>query len=472
ALAATDAQAAAFEAARQRLSKVQALLTELSATAQAADLRGLSSRDALERLQVVDEAFVQSELYAMRGRDFQGWRGERGPVLVAFGVSDAASLNAYLGQQFARIEALGKLAETYIAALDSAGAGSVLAQRWQAINRDLERYRLKNPNSSLLLLEQFLAQAGTEIDRGTCSAKLAGKAPASRVGDYFAERHAQLYGALLARCFELHFRDHQEQWEQFAGRFNRSLAGRHPFASIASREFQIADFDEVGEVLKAFDPVQRLLKENRVESNTGFAMPGQAARRFVAQFERVRDFLAPLYPTEEGAQRGYDLSVEFRSNQSAEIEGNKIIDWRLEVGDQSIQQRDPPRTLRWEYGMPVSLVLRLAKDSPLAARGDGLQPALTTDGQTVNYRFTDPWALFTLAQRQKEAETVQRADGRSQLLKFEFPLAPVVAGDAAKLPAGAAARVFVRLALTPAGKKTPVLWPASLPVRAPEWNQP
>lgn len=471
-LSATDAQPVTFEATRQRLAKVQALLLELGAPTQAADLRALASRDALERLQMVNDAFARSELYAMRGRDFQSWRGERGPVLAGFGVLDAASLTAYLAQQFARVETLGKLAETYINALDSAGAGSVLAQRWQAINRDLDRYRLKNPNSSLLLLEQFLAQAGAEVDRETCATKLVGKAPAKRVDDYFSVRHEQIYGALLARCFELSFREQQELWSQFANRFNRSLAGRHPFGNAVSREFQVADPDEVGELLKAFEPVQHTLKEVRVESNTGFATPGQAARRFVSQFERVRDLLAPLYPAEEGAPRGYDLSVEFRSNPSAEIEGNRIIDWSLEIGDQVIRQRDAPRTLRWEYGMPVALVLRLAKDSPLVARGDAQQPALSTDGPTISFRYTDPWALFTLAQRQKATETSQRQDGRTQLLKFDFPLGAAVAGDVSKVPDGGLARVFVRLALTPAGKKTPLLWPASLPVRAPEWNQP
>lgn len=473
AFAAGDTQAAAYDASRQRLNKIQALLTELGASARAEDLRALISRDAQERLALVDDAFSQSELYAMRGRDFQGWRGERGPMLAAFGVSDTASLTAYLGQQFARVESLGKLADTYIAALDGAGAGSVAAQRWQAINRDLERYRLKNPNSSLLLLEQFLGTTGAEIDRETCAAKLAGKAPANRVGDYFAERHAQIYSALLARCFELHFGDQQELYGQFAARFNRSLAGRAPFGSATGRDFQVADPADVGDLLRAFDPMQRALKDNRVESNTGFVTPGQGARRFTGQFERVRDFLAPLFPTEEGAVPGYDVSVEFRSNTAAEIEGSKIIDWSLEIGDQVLKQRDPPRALRWEYGMPVALVLRIAKDSPLVARADAQQPALVTDGQTVAYRFTDPWALLTLAQRQREQDaSQQRPDGRSQLLRFEFPLAALSAGDAAQAPAGGRARVFLRIGLSPAGKKTALLWPGAFPARAPEWNMP
>lgn len=469
-----DTQAAAYEASRQRLVKIQALLYELGAGSRAEDLRAMISRDAMQRLEAVDEAFNQSELYAMRGRDFQSWRGERGPMLAAFGVSDVGSLAAYLGQQFNRVETLGKLADSYIAALDGVGAGSVLAQRWQAINRDLERYRLKNPNSSLLLLEQFLGITGAEIDRETCGAKVAGKAPATRIGDYFADRHQQIYSALLARCQELQFGDQQELWTQFATRFNRSLAGRHPFGPATGRAFELADPADVNDLLRAFDPLSRALKENR-GADTGArnaGMPGAGARRFAEQFARSRDFLQPLFPSEEGAAPGYDLSVDFRANTMAEIEGNKIIDWSFEVGDQVLRLRDAPRTLRWEYGMPVALVLRIAKDSPLIARADPQQHALITDGQTVSFRFADPWALFTLAQRQREGDPAQRPDGRSQLLKFEFPLVAQSAGDAAQAPDGGRARVFLRVAASPAGKKNALIWPIAFPTRAPEWNMP
>lgn len=467
-----DAQAAAYDAARQRLQKVQALLAELGAAPRADELRALISRDALERLRFVDETFAKSELYAMRGRDFKAWRGERGPVLVAFGVADTASLTAYLAQQFSRTEALGKVADLYMTALDPAGASSVVAQRWQAISRDLERYRLKNPNSSLLLLEQFLASAGSDVDQESCVAKLAGKAPANRMGDYFSERHAQVYGALFARCVDLHFRAQQEQWMQFANRFNRVLATRHPFGGSLGKTFQVAEPEDVSELLKSFEPVARSLKDTRVESNTRFAVPGQAARRFVTQFEKVRDFMAPLYPTEEGVVAGYDVTVEFRSNVTAEIEGNKIIDWSLEMGDQVVKLRDGPRSLAWKHSSPIALVLRIAKDSPLVARADPQQPLLETDGQVITYRFSDPWALFTLLQRHRDVESSARQEGRSALLKFEFPLVAQNPGDAAMAPAGGRARVFMRLTVTPAGKKTPLAWPVSFPVRAPEWSLP
>ncbi len=72
---------------------------------------------------------------------------------------------------------------------------------------------------------------------------------------------------------------------------------------------------------------------------------------------------------------------------------------------------------------------------------------------------------------QREAQGAARTDARAQLLRFEFPLAP--AGVAASLaPEAARARVYLRLSISPAGKRAPLPWPGNFPVRAPEWSTP
>jgi type VI secretion system protein ImpL len=362
----------------------------------------------------------------------------------------------YLALQFSRAEILGRQSEIYLASLDSAAADTQLARRWQAINRELERYRLKNPNGSLVLYEQFLTSLGADTDRSNCTEKLLGKAPGSRPGDYFAERHLQVYNALLKRCTDLRLGEQRAQWTNFSDRFNRLLAGRQPFAVPSARYTPEADFNEVGQVLAGLP--------NSVP-------PGTAARRFVEQLGRVRTFLAPLYPTEEGALAGYDVGVEFRVNQLAEVEGNQVIDWTLEMGRQSLRLRDAPRPLRWEPGMPIKLTLRLANDAPLGPAADPTQPAMAVDGKSVSYQFSDVWSLVRMIQQQREPDPTGRADVRSQLLRLEFPLVSEV-GNAVKLlpiPAGRA-RVYLRLTLSPVGKRTAVAWPVTFPTRAPDFN--
>jgi type VI secretion system protein ImpL len=344
-----------------------------------------------------------------------------------------------------------------------------VVQRWRGIQRDLERYRLKNPNSSLVGLEQFLLTNSVDLDRLNCAEKLTSKGPGARPADYFGERYQQIYASLNGRCAELRTHDVQEQWAQFAGSFNRTLAGRQPFTQVASRDVPAADVEEVGQMIKTYDRVAPIFKHSAPE-NGRLPTTNAAARRFAEQFERVKAFLAPLYPAEEGAAAGYDVIPEFRANQGAEVDGNKVIDWTLEIGGQVARWRDPPKALRWEPGAPVTLTLRLAKDSPASPMPDLNQPAMQVEGKAVVFRFTDAWALLSMIQRQREPDTSAR-EARTQLLRLEFPLA-VASPDTRGAPLESRSRVYLRLTLSPVGKKTPVAWPGAFPVRAPEWSGP
>ncbi|MEM5365869.1 type VI secretion system protein [Paraburkholderia azotifigens] len=472
----SDQDSAAFDAARVRLARIEALLTELGANAQLEDLQMLVSADAIAHLQRVDNALTQSELYMTRqdnGGD--GVRGGRSPVLAAFGVADAAALAPYLDQQAARALSLGKQASVYLAALDASSATAPLVQRWQAINRDLERYQLKNPNSSLLRLEQFALSVAADPGPAGCMSKFTGRPSTNGEGDYFAILHARLYDRLLARCSESYVFDLRQRWANFASAFNETVAGRQPFDNssvihVATRADAVsADFGELGQVLKRYAPVSEAFHATR--ANTAQAsVAGGKLRQFIDNFDQVRTLLAPLYPSDDGAPNGYDLNVEFRANRGGEIAANQVIDWTLTVGSQSISMNDAPHTVHWDYGTPVSLVLRFAKDSPLTAMADPQQRALSTDGRTLTWQFSDPWALISFINRQRVADTSPRGDSTAQLLKFDFPLGTVDPANLALLPKQAHGRVFVRLALMPAGKKTPLPWPGSFPVRAPDWT--
>lgn len=460
----------AFDAARGRLVKVEALLDELGALSAADTLRRLVSADAGVRLRQIDKSLNQSDLYAIRGRDFSYWSGDKGPLLQAFGVPDVQALQQYLLLQFNRADALGKQAEIYLPSLDKVSTDSQLVNRWQAINRELERYRGKNPNSSLGLYEQFLLTAGADMDRSNCADKLIGKTPGNRPADYFAERHAQVYNALFRRCVELRSSEQMEQWNSLAGLFNSQLAGRAPFAIPGAKDTLDADYDDLSQLFKGSEKMARLLKDPVVAGGRN-STPSAAARRFSDQIERVRTFMAPLYPVEDGMVAGYDVAVEFRANQAGEMEGNKVIDWSLDVGPQTIKLRDTPRLLRWEPGMPLTLTLRLAKDIPGNALADPQQSAMSVDGKTVSYRYTDTWSLIRMVQRQREADPSGRGDLRTQLLRMEFPIGTGTEAGKGAQP-DTRAKVYLRLTLYPVGKRTPMAWPVTFPIRAPEFTGP
>ncbi|MFL9902082.1 type VI secretion system protein [Paraburkholderia fungorum] len=473
----TDTDSAGFDASRARLVRIEALLTEMNATAQVEDLDSLMSRDATAHLKLVDDALTQSELYTTRESvAYDGPHNGRSPVLVAFGVADSGALAVYLDQQSARALALGKQASAYLAALNATDAASPLAQRWQAIVRDLERYRLKNPNSSLLRLEQFVMTAAADPGAGGCMTKFAGRPSANGADDYFAALHARLYDRLLSRCSQNYVYDLRQQWDSFATAFNQNVAGRQPFNGanmirVANRgDAGSADFGELGQVLRRYAAVSDTFRAARTGAGMQTSLTNAAVRQFIDNFDQIRTLLAPLYPADDGAPTGYDVGVEFRANRGAEVAANQVIDWTVSIGSQSVSLHDAPHLLHWDYGTPVSLVLRFAKDSPLTATSDPQQRALSTDGHTLTWQFADPWALLSFIARQRVPDASLRGDSASQLLGFDFPLGTASPADLTLLPKQARGSVFLRVTLTPAGKKTPLPWPGSFPARAPDWT--
>lgn len=466
-----DTGNAAFDAARTRLVKIRAALVEMGANAQAADLDTLVSSDAMQHLRLVDNALAQSDLYATRAT---GGSSNVKPVLAAFGVNDPAALNVYLQQQSLRALELGKQAKTYLSALDAADANSPLAQRWQAIVTDLDRYQLKNPNSSLLMLEQFLQTVAADPNAGDCVDRFPAR-PAGVGGDYFTTVHMRLYDSLLSRCGSGLADTLRGEWDGFAQVFNQSVAWRRPFGGplrpvkLNDAQGTPADYGELGVALKRYEQVASALRS--AGSGAGArAIRADAVRQFVEQFDPVDALLSPLYPGADGTTAGYDVNVDFRADRTAEVAGNQLIDWTVRIGEHSLSMQDAPHSLHWEYGMPVSLVLRFAKNSPLAAKNDPAQRNFATDGSTLTWQFADPWALLSFVAEQRVADTTVRASTGGSLLKFEFPLETTNVADAALVSKYPRGRVFVRVRLTPGGKKMPLAWPSSFPTHAPIWS--
>jgi type VI secretion system protein ImpL len=446
----------AGEPERTRVLRAGMVLSEIGARTAADKLGQLLGRDALMRLRSLDDSLRQSDVYQPREPDFRSWRGEKAPLLTAFAVGDSAGMAAYASQQQSFIEGLAKEAEVLLQTIEGS-SNEPLVTRWRAIVSELARYTLKSPASSLAMLEEFVITGSAELDINNCSDKL--RVYQRRVGDFFVERMVSLQAALVARCRDLRAGEVQEGWNRMAETFNRELSGRAPFRTPGMPERPPADADEAIAILRTYDRVRRLM---------GNTPQSPSVRRFDEQMDRARAFMAPLAPVEDGAAAGYDVAVEFRANSAAELEANKIIDWTLSIGGQVQRWREAAKPLRWEPGLPVVLTLRVARDGPVAPKAESAQPGMAVEDRTVTFTFRDPWALYTLISAQREADVPGRADARSQLLRFEFPLIGY-APEGKALPTESRARVFLRLSVSAPGKRAPLAWPGAFPTRAPEW---
>ncbi|WP_233575874.1 type VI secretion system protein [Noviherbaspirillum saxi] len=467
-----EVQAPAPEADRTRALQLRAWLRELGGESAADSLSAVLAKDALSRLQFLDNTFARAEIFMPRDIAFRTWSGEKSPLIDAFGAIDAATLAAYVAQQQAFIDTAGKDAEGLLQQLGATHSGNPLVTRWQAIVADLNRYRLKSPTSSLMALEQFVLSGATEVDLKNCMEKLSSRAGQRRAADPFSERMQVLQAGLYTRCREIKHNEYQEAWNRFADTFNRDLANRFPFRPAAldptikgtAADRSPADIEEVGKVLKLFERSNTVSLATAREPSR--VMASAPVRRVEEQMQRVREFLAPLYPTEDNQVPGMDLTVEFRANSASEIDGNKIIDWSLTVGSQTMRLRDPVRPLRWEPGLPIVLTMRVARDGPVVPVAEMVQRDMTVEDRTVTYRFDDPWALFSFITTHRDTDSSSGTDARSQLLRFEFPLITNSANPGAQ-PRASRARVYARLTISPAGKRTPLVWPGTFPVRVP-----
>ncbi len=452
----------AFEQASGHVRKLVALLKELEQDGEARTLQAILANDAAVRLKLLNGELQDARPYQVLD-DGDDARPEQRSTLNLF-ANGAGDVTDYLNQQLARLQALSAQAQLLRAALPAEARGSIDLARWNGLARELELYAAKDPKGSLGKLERFLTELGRELDAPACLAALKANEAPKRPANFFAERHAELHRAISRRCLALDRRSFVEQWAAFAADFNRVLKGRRPFignrSGLRGSDYAAmapADLSEAGNLMNRLPAVSaEVFARNNVPE--GSVAP---IRDFAAQATQVRQLLAPLFPADASQPAALDVAVRFRANVNGELDGNKIIDWALTIGDQTLKLRDTPRALRWKAGDPVRITLRFANDVPLVPRADADNPYLEVSRKSVVFRFDGPWALLDMVQLLRLTDV---PDARSSLLKLEVP----VQADA-KDPTlrSKPVRAFLGITLSEPGKTVPLPWPAAFPERAP-----
>ena len=461
----------ATDADRLRVLELRAWMESIGARASLAPLDAALTMDAATRLQRLDQLLAAAQLYVPRDAAFDNWTGKPGPLLDAFGGGDGAGVLAYVEQQKEFIDTIARQGEGVLQFLLSAGVDTALVNRWQRQAADLQLYNRKSPLSSRLALENFILEDSAGIDAANCADKLAGR-KANVGSDPYAAQLQNLKTALLARCRALAGGESESRWQTFALAYNGNLGGRAPFVAAgksAAPDAMPAEADAVAAALRSYESAHAAAAQ--AARDRGQPGPRTEVKAADQEFARVRDLLAPLFPADDSQPAALDLSIDFRVNRSAEQRANTIIDWTLAVGPAILRQGEPARALRWEPGMPVMLGLRLARDGVLAPDPGAAarRPTMTVADRTVNFRFNDPWALFTFVQTFRVADPAGD-DGRAPLLRVEFPV--VAAGTAVPPSSPSTVQVFLRARVRAPGKQTTLPWPAAFPEQLPLWHPP
>lgn len=197
-----DFDLVAYRARSPQVASLRSMLGRLGAAAMADRLWAAHTEPVLKPLMQARQQWEQSALYQPQAGDFQWWQGEGGPLWQAFGAADAAAVQKSLAEQIAQLQTLSQQAAPLVEAAGPELARHPEVQRWAVLAQELDHWRAKRGDSSLLALERYLVAVGGDLRRDNCMERLTSFAPPRR-DDGVAQRYLQLHDALVQRCTQL-----------------------------------------------------------------------------------------------------------------------------------------------------------------------------------------------------------------------------------------------------------------------------
>jgi len=464
----------AFGRAARPLGDLLTVLSQMGFDQTYSRLREATGRQSYGLLQEVDNLLEREQLYAVRS-DIHPWSPSLPATLAAFGLRDDVEVAQYLDTE-----------RNWVARLAGDGAQPLLdfltrsdfafnwrpvplVAKWQRILLELQKYRDNNPRNSISALENFIRFDLAQVTRDNCVDQLSGDRFAA-TGDYFLERRDALRQSLLGQCSQIASSAGAAGYAEIADRFNRTLAGRFPFATEdPASDAAEAPLGDVVDYLRYFNATEPAVRHDLAKGST---LGQQEALAFLDEMEKVSTFLAPFLDQSSPDPPGFDVDVDFRVNRRYEQGADQIIDWQLAIGDQVFRRGQPGKPVRWHLGDPVTVSLRWAKDGPISPVLQGVADAEELKTRVVSWSYDDRWALLRLLiDHRTPAEELDRNAALSpEVLRFGAQTVEVI-GPATRSPGPVGrARAFirVRLAAVPAGGKAPVAMALpDFPTRAP-----
>lgn len=460
------AQAQAFSDVAPSINNLIASLQQYNLSAPLIQLRQISTSQASAILLAIDQDLGNSQPYGFSTSVFSRWNGEQSATSQLFDAPTPDAIAAYLATQREEIESLNTAAAPVVRFLSSyrsslSPASTRILNRWEDIGTALSQYQAKKPGNTVHLLESFItADVDKVLPSNGCSHEKSANGLAKRP-DYFTLATAQLRQGLSLRCHALLSESFETTYSRLSARFNRDLAGRFPFAPLSTSSLNDADTRAISDFYRQFDTSVDLL-DTGIKGSTASA----ANANFVAMLRDTRPWFSSLLTTaSSGDIASLDVIPQFRANREDESNGNQIIDWTLQIGNSAVHNGDPATKMRWNYGDPVSLTLRWAKNSPLVPTSIPSatnKRSMQVNGDSVSWTYKGGWSLVRLIQTLTSFDG-SNATGKGPMsdqpfvLTLNIPETPTAAAGSQQTQTITSARVFIHLLISPPGAKEAVI---------------
>ena len=276
--------------------------------------------------------------------------------------ADAGALLRRFGRGVVRLRRVYELfAGPYLEA--AAAGGKMVAFEWKRISEDIAGYDRGDDQSALTGLEAMLA-AYADDSAAACEAPLAMHA-APRY-DYVARALSRFRNQLEQTCMVRELAGIQEVYGSLAEYFTRHVAWLWPYAT--DRGAPELPASTLSEFLGLIDAAQDRL--GRVEGE--FVDTLQANARF--------------WSHDDGGDVGVRFRIDWRARPEEEQLAEHVIGFELDG-----VEIDEGGFYTWRYGVPVTLRLRLAKNSPYrfvgAADAEGIEFVIAENGNGALIRL-------------------------------------------------------------------------------------
>ncbi len=373
-------------------------------------LKRLFNHQADYLLKNASRILYNDELYQPNISALQSWDGEQPLAAVIYDASTPAAIQYYLNLQRQRILFLAnffarpalRIRSVYSPASSSApplskDTESLNVINWKSIIAQIDKFNNKNPNSSLLSLENFISKDLNTINLQNCYEKLTINDESL---DFFALIESSLKTKIRQTCRAMVNKDLVDGYAKLSKAFNRNLGGRFPFAQPSKAAFAPAVPFQT--VLNFFYDYGNFITTNieLLSRITNLSVQERSVLDFLKRLDASFKFLLAKNNGWYQEPR-YVVEAFFRVNRRAEIDGNQIAGWRLIVDEQTVTPSDKKKTLIWQYGDPLRVNLRWASNSPYLPMPIVGKPNTFTQGKTVSYSYKGSWALlrFLVTQR-------------------------------------------------------------------------
>ncbi|MBX9702754.1 MAG: hypothetical protein K2X39_01245 [Silvanigrellaceae bacterium] len=371
-----------------------------------------------------DQILKNSRVYEPVTPDFSSWDGESSPAFYAFGVANDDSLKLTLAKYRDTITdilntKISPFLNTFydvIPASSNFEPTSKIISSWVAIRKNLSE---NSSNSWLSILDDFILNKVNPLRFSGCLSFLDATKISPVTANFFSEKKERMLVALRSRCKSLYIEKAKLIYNVLVSNYTNNFKSMYPFSlsSLNNQKVEPNDlFNEFSQVNLFNDSFLPFLISK--DNNSTFS---EKQSEFIRSYKKLADIFN-IKKDKEGQVTPIELTIAFdyRTNKSAEVLANQIIDWSLQVGNSTVGSRfdlATQKSIVWKYGDPIIFTLNLANSSiykPLEQQDENI----SVNGYTVTYSYTSPWSLIEFLSKNSSCSLINCNDR----LSFKIPL--------------------------------------------------